>query len=278
MGGWRLVESSGYTQWESSCFALRFAILTESLNSQCSIMNALVSAGYCVPAVTVWHVAFVLQEGNIPTSSNIAKWTYKYFKKHKRRTARVLAGPKRETWFSAEMYAALCLKSSSSGDSPYCPDFSCWGEQQFSTLLAKVREEAKIIGLKKRRPDIICYLPIDKDDAIDSIIEIKLLLSNKNFRQTLGGLKKQMIDARKLSSHAKVLGMIFLVAAPYRTPGICKKSIENLQSTADSIFREQEGFSWVEGYRVISVFDKEPTNWFYPKMLVSLALGVIELI
>jgi hypothetical protein len=44
----------------------------------------------------------------MPTPAKIATRIEEYFAEHRFRTADVLAGPKRETWFSAETFVALC--------------------------------------------------------------------------------------------------------------------------------------------------------------------------
>src|SRR3984957_17392132 len=45
---------------------------------------------------------------SIPSASSTAALIEKHFRAHKKRTAAVLSGSKRETWFSAETFVALC--------------------------------------------------------------------------------------------------------------------------------------------------------------------------
>jgi hypothetical protein len=216
----------------------------------------------------------------IPTSAEIADWTSKYFLENQKRTAHVLAGPKRETWFSAETFVALSYAAKPLEDNEILPQFSCWGEQQFASVFAKVEADAGTPEGIRRKPDIVCYLPENGVEAIDTIVEIKLLLNDEKPGSVLEGekgLKLQMQNARSLCPDAKVLGLVFLAAAPFISPATFDLAVKNAITEANRIFPASEGFSWVSGHEFACVFKNVPTDFHYPAMNVCLALGAVEL-
>ena len=187
----------------------------------------------------------------------------------------MLAGPKRETWFSAETFVALCSAARPLEGNELLPDFSCWGEQQFSTIFDRI--EARIgDGEHRRKPDIVCYSPARGEDAIDTVIELKLILNDENPNACLGELKAQLLNARKLFPRARVLAMLFLAAAPLRTPGAFDKAVGELESSVSSLLPEREGFLWIAGHHCTPIFEQVDTGFHYPAMKVSLALGFLE--
>jgi hypothetical protein len=157
------------------------------------------------------------------------------------------------------------------------PQFSCWGEQQFSTVFAKVQSNAGISGASQRRPDVVCYLPENGEEAIDAILELKLLLNTENPASAVTELKAQMLNARQLSPKSKVLGLVFLAAAPLQTPGTFERAVTAARSEVECILSDSEGFSWISGHDFAYVFRSVYTDFHYPSMVVSLALAVREL-
>lgn len=212
----------------------------------------------------------------MPTSSEIADWSSNYFAANQQRVAHVLAGPKRETWFSAETFVALNLASRPLKGNELLTEFSCWGEEQFSTVFNKVKGKAGQ-GVTDRKPDVVCYLPQNGDEAIDAVLELKLVLNAENPAAGLTDLKSQLLNARSLAPKAKVLGLVFIAAAPLKTPGTFDKSVRNLRTEMERLLPDAEGFSWVEGHDVSYVFRTVYTQFHYPSMTTSLALGVREL-
>jgi hypothetical protein len=212
----------------------------------------------------------------MPSSFEIADWVSNHFAANQLHTANILAGPKRETWFSAETFVALCSASRPLKEDPLLPEFSCWGEEQFATIFKKVSAKQGI-GDTGRKPDIVCYLPKDGDEAIDAILELKLVLNSENPISAVNDLKAQMNNARGLSSNSKVLGLIFYAAAPYKTPGTFDKSTRDLRVAIEQILPDAEGFAWVAGHETANIFRTVYTTYHYPSMVVSLALAVREL-
>ena len=189
----------------------------------------------------------------------------------------MLAGPKQERWFSAETFIALSHAAQPVKDNEILPDFSCWGEEQFSTLFAKLQVTSGIVEGIRRRPDVVCYLPDEGELAIDAILELKLILNAEKPESALTELKAQLLNARRLGPKSKVLGLIFLAAAPLITPGTFERAIQTARSAAECVLPDSEGFSWVSGHTFACVFQGVPTDFHYPSMSVSLALGVREL-
>jgi hypothetical protein len=214
-------------------------------------------------------------EDAIASPTQIAGWIREYFSMNQARTAQVLAGPKRETWFSAETFVALCRAAKPLGDNEWVPDFSCWGEQQFSTIF-KLIQATRGEGDHDRKPDIVCYRPIDGPDAVGTVIEIKLVRNHEDSQSCLGELKSQLLNARRLFPNADVLGVIFVAAAPLNTPGSFEKIIARLANTVSVLLPEDQGFTWVPDHRFTPIFKQISTQLYYPAMSVSLTLAVLK--
>lgn len=214
-----------------------------------------------------------------PSSADLAAWVANFFAANQQRTAEVLAGPKRETWFSAETFVALSHAAGPDPDEPILPIFSCWGEEEFKTVFTKVATKlaAPPGGQPRRRPDVVCYLPKNGADAIHAILELKLVLNDEDPGAGLADLKTQLQNARAMSATAKVLGLTFFAAAPLKTPGTFEKASRELRARIEGVFPTNEGFTWVAGHEVAPVFRTVLTRFHYPSMAVSLGLGVIEL-
>lgn len=212
------------------------------------------------------------------TSTELADWVSNYFAANQQRVAEVLAGPKRETWFSSESFVALSHAASPLPDNTLLPSFSCWGEQEYTTIFRNIEAQVGPGGQPRRRPDVVCYLPENGPQAIDAILELKLVLNDENPDAGLTDLKTQLVNAREFAPNARVLGLIFLAAAPQKTPGTFDTAARTLRRRIEDVMPENEGFGWVIGHDVSHVFRSVMTRFHYPSMAVSLALGVRELV
>lgn len=211
------------------------------------------------------------------TTQELADWISNHFAENQHRVANALAGPKRETWFSTEIFVALNQSARPLlPPDEMLPEFSCWGEEQYSTLLNKVATTSAA-GAIQRRPDVVCFLPKVGDDAVFAIIEVKLVLKNDAPAVAMQELRGQLENARAVSPGAKVLGVVFLAAAPLKTPGTFDRQCDALRASIESEILDAEGFSWVDGHQVARVFGTVYTSFHYPTMTASLALGVCEL-
>jgi hypothetical protein len=212
----------------------------------------------------------------MPTPGNMATWIGHYFREHQARTAEVLSGPKRETWFSAETYVALCREISPHLEFPEFPNFSFWGEQEFVTVFDLLELERPSVGAPKRKPDIVCYSPLEGIGAVGAVIEIKLVRNDENANSCLVELKGQLMNASLLFPDADILGLVFFATAPYQTPQILDSASERLKQGIESIFPEQDGFTFIPGFELQSIFHLVPTSFHFPRMSVSLSLAALQ--
>jgi hypothetical protein len=207
----------------------------------------------------------------IPSPIEIVGWIAEYFAAHRRHTADILAGPKRETWFSSESFVALSLQGKPHPDHPLLPAFSCWGEQEFGTIF-KLIAAKRGGGDHRRKPDIVCYRPVDGIEAVSTVIEIKLVRNDENPEPCLNELKEQLSNARLLFSDADLLGLVFLAAAPFTTPRTWESASKRLNSAIASCF-PRSGCIATTGS--ISIFEMVPTQFHYPEMYVSLEIASV---
>lgn len=215
------------------------------------------------------------------TCAELANWIANHFAVNQQRTADVLAGPKREAWFSAETFSALCHAAPPDPSVPELPVFSCWGEDAFRSIFERVDAALPTpLGAQpRRRPDVVCYLPQNGPNAIDAIIELKLIINDENSSAALEDLRSQLQNARVFSSTAKVLGLIFVAMAPFTTPGTFDSIVRLLRSQIENSLPQAQGFRWVPGHEFMPVFRTVQTGFErYPSMSVSLSLGAIELV
>ena len=163
-----------------------------------------------------------------PTTNNIAAWIQKYFHAHRARTAEVLSGPKRETWFSAETYVTLCREISPHPENPDLPNFSCWGELEFATVFASLELGRPSVGSPMRKPDIVCYNVSEGIEAVElssrsswsEIMRMRMLVWRN--------LKEQLSNAALFFPYANIFGIVFFAMAPYKTPGTFNTASERL--------------------------------------------------
>lgn len=207
----------------------------------------------------------------IPSPSEIVGWIAEYFAAHRQRTAHVHAGPKRETWFSAETFVALSLQTTPHPDHPLLLDFSCWGEQEFGTIF-KLIAAKKGSGDHRRKPDIVCYRPVDGIEAVSTVIEIKLVRNDENPGPCLDELNEQLSNAGSLFPDADLLGLVFLAAAPFISPRTWESADKRLESAIASCFPGSGGAVTTGS---TSIFEMVRTQFHFPVMSVSLKIASV---
>jgi hypothetical protein len=207
----------------------------------------------------------------MPTQVQIASWLYQHLVAQPERVARVLAGPKRETWFSTEFFIAVSSMTASQPPASGLPDFSCYGEQNYATIMNLLRAQAPA-QYGSHRPDLVIQ---DWVGGINpaAIIEVKLILKDENPKSELQKLASQLNAAKTAFPQANVLGIALLAHAPHSTPSTF--------SSAESDFKKallaalpQPNFDWVTGFDVKQVFLAAQTGFKYPNMSVSLSMAV----
>ncbi len=213
---------------------------------------------------------------SMPSASSTAAWIENYFRAHKERTAAVLSGPKRETWFSAETFVALCSSITPHPENPLFPNFSCWGEQEFATVFALIEATHPLAGETRRKPDIVCYNASMGTEAVEAVIEIKLVRNDEKPKPCLADLRKQLTNASLLFPNAEIIGIIFFAVAPYRTPETSRKASEQLKQAIKDVFPTDAGFTEILKSTLEPIFESVPTGFHFPQMHVSLSLAVIK--
>jgi hypothetical protein len=207
----------------------------------------------------------------MPDSTEVLKVIEKHFHTRRTHTARVLSGPKREAWFSAECFVALAQRKILK-EGP----ITHWGELSYSKITKRVKAIAGSGELSKL-PDLVAALPTDGNSAISLIIENKVISGAENPRKTLSDLKKQMLNARKIRPDAEVLGIIFIVAATHTKKPTYKGVLKGVADSVEDTFMRIKGFRWLYAEKIRRVFDEVGTELAYPAMHFSLALCAIEL-
>ena len=218
-----------------------------------------------------------MNSNGVPTARQIAVWIAKYFAESRCRTADVLTGPKRETWFSAETFVALNKAITPHDEFPEFPNFSCWGEQQYKTIFELLKGHVPTVGHAKRKPDVVCFNTDDGPEAVVAVIEIKLVLNDENAKSCLGELKEQIQNAALMFPDADILGLIFFATAPFLTPRTLELASNDLLEGIEETFPEADGFRTITGFELRSIFELVPTSFVFPKMSVSLSLAALHL-
>jgi hypothetical protein len=140
----------------------------------------------------------------LPKAAQIVQTIQSYFYKKRKHTARILSGPKRETWFSAECFVALAQRRISD-EGP----LTHWGERTHQTIANRLKAQSEV-GMSDMVPNVALILPVDGQDAVGMIIENKLILAGETPDTVLGSLKKQMVNAEQLWPGASVVGLVFI--------------------------------------------------------------------
>jgi hypothetical protein len=213
----------------------------------------------------------------MPQPTEISTWIQEYFKANKQRTAQVLTGPKRETWFSAECFVALAGAGGPNAEMSKEGPLTYWGEREFAIFFASVEAPLRE-GDHKRKPDIVCSLPITGEEAIDTVVEVKLILNDEAPGGCVSELSGQMLNARQLFPGAKVLGVIFIAAAPLITPGTFSNRIRQAESCVDAALPHDRGFRWLSDQHFREIFAGVESGFAYPAMSVSLSMGILTLV
>ena len=207
----------------------------------------------------------------MPTSLQLAGWLEYHLGNQAARGAGALAGPKRETWFSTEFFAAVSAHAGPHPTIPQFHDFGCYGEQNYSTLMKLLQQQAPgTYG--SSRPDLVIHDNVAQVDPA-AIIEVKLFLNDENQVPELQKLSSQLDAARAVCPQSVVLGVALLAHAPYKS--------ETAFSGAEAAFKAsllthlpQPHSDWVPGFDVKRVFSAVPTGFAYPAMSVSLSMAV----
>jgi hypothetical protein len=212
-----------------------------------------------------------------PTSLMLAEWAAAHFRSLGVHAADVISGPKRETWFSSEVFVALHRNTFL--DECHVPSFSCWGEEQYRTVFGKIEADPTGSEGLSCKPDVVCYLPENGVDAVTAVIELKLILdrADEDTRPIIRDLRKQLLNARQLFRGAQILGFIFIAAAPITTPTQFIQSVGRIKAEVESELPSTDGFGWVAAYECAMLLNSVRTSFEYPAMHVSLALGALEL-
>jgi len=110
---------------------------------------------------------------------------------------------------------------------------------------------------------------IELEDAVATVIEIKLVKNDEDSKPCLAELKSQLLNAHSLFPNADLLGVKFFAAAPVATPSF-EKAIERLRGHVSSLLPEAQGFTRVPGHRFAPIFEQVSTEFYCPAMSVSL--------
>jgi hypothetical protein len=149
------------------------------------------------------------------------------------------------------------------------PDFSCWGEQEFATVFKLIAAKRGRSGKHKKRPDLVCYRPVDGIEAVSTVLELKLVRNDESPTPCLAELQAQLSNARLLFPDADLLGLVFLAAAPFLTPRNWETAGKKLDSAMTSCF------PGAATTRAVSLFELVPTQFHYPRMSTSLKLASV---
>jgi hypothetical protein len=226
-----------------------------------------------VPVGAITHSR--TQEYIMPSANDIARWTREYFQQAQQRTVHVLAGPKRETWFSAELFVALSSQATPHAIDLGFPSFAIYGEQEYATVFTSVLAASPTYHAR-RRPDIVVYEPGVGINAILAVIELKVVLEGENPARAMADLDIQLRAARLLAPNATVLGLVFLAAVPFKTPGTFARTRAAVRQSVEAALPATD-YDWVAGYDLVDVFPPTPTEFLYPALSVPLAIGIREL-
>ena len=220
----------------------------------------------------------------MPQAKNVVKTIESYFYKKRTHTANILIGPKRETWFSAECFAALGERRiSKEGPMTY------WGELSHGKI-AKALNAKPGKGKRSMIPDVAAILPADGKNAVGTIIENKLILAHERPNVILEDLKKQMLNAEALWPDTSIVGLIFIAGVTHAVEKkynkllkkevpepIYNKALKRVVEAVEGVFTGVPRFRWINNDKVHRIFDDTYTEFAFPATHFSLALCSIEL-
>lgn len=187
-------------------------------------------------------------------------------------TVNILSGPKRETWFSAEMFVAISAlqPKGSKRKTSRSVKFAVYGEQSLSTL------DKRLTGLK--RPDIVVFDPSKlqgspKDPAVSTLIEVKLFRTNENNIKEINTLASQLESAANTITTATVAGVVFVASVPVRTPGLHQRAVDEIRQAMEQALPDAD-YEWVDGHDLAELIPLMPTSFAYPDTNVAINMGV----
>lgn len=207
----------------------------------------------------------------MPKPKTVVKAIESYFYKRRNHTARILSGPKRETWFSAECFVALAQREISE-EGP----LTHWGEITHRKMAKKLKASPGA-GVLSKLPDVAAILPAGGNAAVSLIIENKVILGGEKPEGTIENLKEQMLNAQNVWPGASIVGLIFVAAVSHAKKPKYSDRLRRVVATTDKVFDGVLGFRWVRQEKVHRIFDEVGTRFAYPAMHFSLALCSIEL-
>jgi hypothetical protein len=202
---------------------------------------------------------------------DVLKTIESYFSKRRTHTARILSGPKREAWFSAECFVALAQREIAE-DGP----LTHWGEITHQNISNRVKASPGAGELSKL-PDVAVILPTEGNAAVGMIIENKVILGSEKPDGPLEKLREQMLNARKIWPEASILGLIFIAAVTHAKTPKYNDVLKEVAATTEKVFAGISGFHWIHKDKIHRIFDQVETRFAYPAMHFSLALCSIEL-
>jgi hypothetical protein len=212
----------------------------------------------------------------MPKVEKVVQTIQSYFYKKRKHTARILSGPKRETWFSAECFVALAQRQISA-EGP----LTHWGELCHRTIAKKLNAQSlntqSRTGSFAKVPDVAVILPIEGKKAVGMIIENKLILADEKPGAILKSLKQQMLNAEKLWPTISVVGLVFIAGVTHTKHAKFNKFEKEIVTNVESLFAGVPTFRWIFPGRVHRIFDGAETEFAYPAMHFSLALCSFEL-
>lgn len=207
----------------------------------------------------------------MPKAEKVVQTIRSYFYRKRKHTARILSGPKRETWFSAECFVALAQRRISN-EGP----LTHWGERTHQTIAKRLKAKSRM-GASGMVPDVAVILPVDGEKAVGMIIENKLILADEKPDAILKDLKKQMLNAELLWPSASVVGLVFIAGVTHTDKPKYKAVVQEIVAKVENLFAGSSSFRWVSPDKVHRIFDEAETELAYPAMHFSLALCSFEL-
>ena len=188
-------------------------------------------------------------------------------------TVNILSGPKRETWFSAEMFVAISAlqPKGSKRNASRSVKFAVYGEQSLSRL------DKRLKGLRKR-PDIVVFDPSKlqgspKDPAVSTLIEVKLFRTNENNIKEINKLASQLESAANAITTATVAGVVFVASVPVRTPGLHQRAVDEIRQAIEQALPDAD-YEWVDGHDLAELIPLRQNSLGYPDDWAILNMGV----
>lgn len=185
------------------------------------------------------------------------------------RTAAVVAGPRREGWFTSESFVALNRKVNPLDDG----GFSVYGEEALKTALAKLKWPTAG-GDSAKLPDLVGYWPQDSV-APAFILEAKLVyVSDRNGgERAITDLANQLASASAVVPGVPLIALVFVASSP--SPGGIGRSLDTISDKMEELLPDTDGYTWVAGERchVLPSLDQAQPRWRSFNCYSTVALG-----